>query len=149
MLFEIRNLTKVYGDRAVLNISELDFEKGTIYALLGPNGSGKTTLLEILSLLLAPTAGMIKYNNKRVDFTTNNLTAFRREIVMVQQNPVLFTTTVFKNLDYGLKIRKIPKGERLKMIMDSLEMVGMGISSVRRPTNFPEERPRELRLPGH
>jgi len=126
MLFEIRNLTKVYGDRAVLNISELDFEKGTIYALLGPNGSGKTTLLEILSLLLAPTAGMIRYNNKTVDFTTNNLTAFRREIVMVQQNPVLFTTTVFNNLDFGLKIRKIPKGKRLKLIMDSLEMVGMG-----------------------
>ena len=126
MLFEIKNLTKVYGDRAVLDIPELAFEKGTVYALLGPNGSGKTTLLEILSLLLAPTAGIIKYNNKTVDFTANNLTAFRREIVMVQQNPVLFTTTVFKNLDFGLKIRKIPKGERLKMIMDSLEMVGMG-----------------------
>lgn len=125
MLFEIRNLTKVYGGRAVLDISELDFEKGTIYALLGPNGSGKTTLLEILSLLLPPTSGMIRYDNKQIDFKANNLTIFRREIVMVQQNPVLFTTTVHKNLDFGLKIRAIPKREREKIIMDSLEMVGM------------------------
>ena len=112
MLFQIRNLIKVYGSRTVLDIPELDFEKGAIYALLGPNGSGKTTLLEILSLLLPPTKGTITYKNTAIDFRSNNLTALRREIVMVQQNPVLFTTTVYKNLAFGLKIRGIPKLER-------------------------------------
>ena len=100
MLFEIRNLTKVYGRRTVLDIKELDFERGLIYALLGPNGSGKTTLLEILSLLNPPTTGTIRYNHRTVDSSENNLTTFRREIVMVQQNPVLFTTTVYKNLEF-------------------------------------------------
>jgi len=125
MLFQVRNLKKFYGDRTVLDISELHFEKGIIYALLGPNGSGKTTLLEILSLLMPPTAGSIRYKNKEVDFTGNNLAALRREIVMVQQNPVLFTTTVYKNLEFGLQVRGISKTERARIIEESLDLVGM------------------------
>lgn len=125
MLFEIRDLTKVFSDRTVLDIPHLDFEKGFIYSLLGPNGSGKTTLLEILSLLSPPTAGRIRYNDRDVVFTENNLTPLRREIVMVQQNPVLFTTTVYKNLEFGLKIRGITKREREQIIEGSLDLVGM------------------------
>lgn len=126
MLFRIRNLTKVYGQRTVLDIPELDFEKGYIYALLGPNGSGKTTLLEILSLLAPPTRGSVTYEEMPIDFKTNNLTALRRQIVMVQQHPVLFTTTVYKNLAFGLKIRGIPKRERERTVKASLDLVGMG-----------------------
>jgi tungstate transport system ATP-binding protein len=44
---------------------------------------------------------------------------------MVDQHPILFTTTVFKNLEFGLKVRKIAKNERERMIAESLEMVGM------------------------
>ena len=126
MLFRIRNLTKVYGQRMVLDIPELNFEKGAIYALLGPNGSGKTTLLEILSLLSFPTGGAITYEERPIDFKGNNLTAIRREIVMVQQHPVMFTTTVYKNLAFGLKIRGIPQLERERIIKESLDLVGMG-----------------------
>ncbi|MFC1825222.1 ABC transporter ATP-binding protein [Thermodesulfobacteriota bacterium] len=125
MLFEIKNLTKLYGDRSVLEISSLVFEKKAIYALLGPNGSGKTTLLEILSLLDPPTTGYIKYDGRVIDFRANDLTRLRKEIVMVQQSPVLFTTTVFKNLEFGLKIRGISKIERDKIIDASLDLVGM------------------------
>ena len=125
MLFEIKDLKKAYGERTVLDIPDLHFEEGIIYALLGPNGSGKTTLLEILSLLMPPTAGRIRYRNKEVDFTGNNLAALRREIVMVQQNPVLFTTTVYKNLEFGLQIRGISKTERARIIEESLDLVGM------------------------
>lgn len=126
MLFQIKNLIKVYGSRTVLDIPELDFDKEAIYALLGPNGSGKTTLLEILSLLLPPTSGSINYKDIPIDFKANNLTALRREIVMVQQNPVLFTTTVYKNLAFGLKVRGVPKRERDRIVEGSLDLVGMG-----------------------
>jgi len=125
MLFEVRNLKKVYQGRTVLDLPELDFDKGLIYALQGPNGSGKTTLLEILSLLIPPSSGSIFYNQRRIDSTGGNMTALRREIVMVQQNPVLFTTTVYKNLEFGLKIRGIPRMERDKTIGESLDLVGM------------------------
>ena len=125
MLFQIKALTKVYGDRTVLDLPDLAFEKGIVYALQGPNGSGKTTLLEILSLLIPPTTGEILYDGRTIDFTRNNLTALRREIVMVQQNPVLFTTTVYKNLEFGLKVRGITKGARKKTIEEALDLVGM------------------------
>jgi len=125
MVFEIIDLKKVFGDRTVLDIPHLYFEKGIMYSLLGPNGSGKTTLLEILSLISPPTTGRIRYNDRDVVFTGNNLTPLRRKIVMVQQNPVLFTTTVYKNLEFGLKIRGISKKEREKIIEGSLDLVGM------------------------
>jgi tungstate transport system ATP-binding protein len=125
MLFEIKGLTKVYGDRTVLDIPKLGFQKGIIYSLQGPNGSGKTTLLEILSLLLPPTAGRLKYNDTDIDLHGNNLTALRREIVMVQQKPLLFTTTVYKNLEFGLMVRGMPKDEKRKIIEASLDLVDM------------------------
>ncbi len=125
MLFEIRNLTKCYKNRTVLDIEQLDFEKGHIYALLGPNGSGKTTLLEILGLLNRPDTGMVKYNGRTINYNTNHLYRLRRNIALVQQNPVLFSTSVYKNLEFGLKIRRIPKIKRRRMIEETLELVAM------------------------
>lgn len=126
MLFQIRNLKKIYGQRTVLDITDLEFEKGVIYALLGPNGSGKTTLLEILGLLLSPTSGEIRYENRIVNTNKNHLFALRREVIMVHQNPVLFSTSIYKNLEFCLKIRGVPKGDRDGMIRESLDLVGLG-----------------------
>jgi len=125
MLFQLKDLTKIYGDRRVLDISELNLEKGDICALLGPNGSGKTTLLEILSLLIPPTSGRIKYKDMDITLSGKHLTALRREIVMVQQNPVLFSTTVRKNLEFCLKIRGVTPKARGKIIDGSLDLVRM------------------------
>jgi tungstate transport system ATP-binding protein len=125
MLFSVKNLTKVYGERTVLDLPDLVFEKGLIYALQGPNGSGKTTLLETLSLLIPPSTGTILYDGRNIDFTHTDLTSLRREIVMVQQHPVLFTTTVYKNLEFGLKIRGTSRMERQRIIEESLDLVGM------------------------
>ncbi|MBW2348580.1 MAG: ATP-binding cassette domain-containing protein [Deltaproteobacteria bacterium] len=124
-LFRLRGLRRVYGDRTVLDIPELDFREGAICALLGPNGSGKTTLIEILALLRSPTEGILRYRDKLVDFSSGDLHALRREIVMVGQNPVLFSTTVQKNLDFGLKVRKVPKRQRAVRIDEALDLVGM------------------------
>lgn len=125
MLYRIENLKKIYGNRTVLEIESLEFEEAKIYALLGPNGSGKTTLLEIMSFLIPPSSGKLYYRGKKVDLSPNNLTPLRREIVMVQQIPVLFTTSVYKNLDFCLKIRGIEKSNRTRAIEQALDMVGM------------------------
>jgi tungstate transport system ATP-binding protein len=125
MLFEIRNLTKVYGDRTVLDVPELGIERGKVHGLLGPNGSGKTTLLEILSFLLAPTTGDIVYDSRTVSFFDSPLQNLRREVSMVDQQPILFSTTVYKNVEFGLKIRKISRSQRKKIVHEVLELVGM------------------------
>lgn len=125
MVYEISQLTKVYGNRTVLDIPLIKIEKGSIYALLGPNGAGKTTLLNILGLLEPPTTGNIIYQSQPVQFSEQYLQPLRKVIVMVEQHPILFTTTVYKNLEFGLKIRRIPKKERDLIIEESLDLVGM------------------------
>jgi tungstate transport system ATP-binding protein len=125
MLFQLTDLIKIYGGRRVVDIPELKLEKGVICALLGPNGSGKTTLLEILSLLIPPTSGKLRYKRIGINFSGKNPTSLRREIVMVQQNPVLFSTTVRKNLEFCLKIRGVAPEAREKIIDESLDLVRM------------------------
>jgi tungstate transport system ATP-binding protein len=125
MLFAINNLTKIYGGRKVLDIPELYLDKGKVCGLLGPNGSGKTTLLEILSFLLFPTTGEILYDSRKVVFSETILQQLRREVVMVEQQPILFTTSVRKNVEFGLRIRKAPRERRRRMIDEVLDLVRM------------------------
>ncbi len=125
MLYEISQLTKVYGRSTVLNIPSLEIEQGRIYALIGPNGAGKTTLLNILGFLDIPTGGSLRFQSKPVRYTASELQNLRKVVVMVDQHPILFTTTVYKNLDFGLKIRGMSQRDRGRIIDETLELVGM------------------------
>ena len=125
MIFTITDLIKRYGERTILDIPALRFEKGAIYGLQGPNGAGKTTLLNILALLESPTSGVLSYKSKPVQYVEPYLQRLRKEVILVDQLPLLFTTTVFKNLEFGLKIRGIDNEERKRRIDKGLDMVGM------------------------
>lgn len=125
MLYELLNLTRVFDQRTVLDIPELRLEKRLIYAILGPNGSGKTTLLNLLAFLDKPSSGRIRFLGKPVPGNGSALVAMRRKVVLVDQNPILFTSSVFHNLAFGLKLRKVAPGARKKRIEAALEMVGM------------------------
>jgi len=125
MLYVISQLVKAYHERIVLDIHSMEVEKGIIYALLGPNGAGKTTLLNILGFLEPPTAGRIWYRSVQVQFSTSYLKKLRQGVVLVDQNPILFTTTVYKNVEFGLKIRGMSKNLRDKMVNEALDLVGM------------------------
>jgi tungstate transport system ATP-binding protein len=125
MLYEIKNLIKSYDGRAVLDLKGLSIEKGKVVGLLGPNGAGKTTFMEILAFLLPPTSGEVWYEDRRVNFSSAKLTDLRRKVVLVQQQPILFTTTVFKNVEFPLKIRKTEKQKRSRIVEDLLRLVGM------------------------
>lgn len=125
MLYSISGLKQIYGDRAVLDIPSLSIDEGDIYALLGPNGAGKTTLLNILAFLSRPSVGTIRFRSRDVTFSEPALQAFRREVVMVDQAPILFTSTVYRNVEFGLNVRRIPAAERQRMIADALDLVGM------------------------
>ena len=125
MLYSIRNLKKIYNGRTVLDIPELSIKSGKIYGLLGPNGSGKTTLLSILGLLNAPTSGTLFYQDKPVVFSEKKMQPLRREIILVDQHPIMFTTSVFKNVAFGLKLRKIHGKEQRQRVEEALDRVGM------------------------
>jgi tungstate transport system ATP-binding protein len=124
-LFSLANVTRVYGRRTVLNISHLDIEANRIHALLGPNGAGKTTLLNILGFLEPPTTGKIQFRSKPVPYVEAALQQLRRSAVLVDQHPILFSTSVYKNLEFGLKIRGIAPEKRRRIIEETLDLVGM------------------------
>jgi len=125
MLYQLNNLTKTYNGNTVLDLKHLSLQKGKVIGLLGPNGSGKTTLLEILAFLLPPTSGEIWFKQEKVNANIGRLMKLRRKVVLVQQHPILFTTTVYKNIDFPLKIRNTPMAKRVEMVNELLELVGM------------------------
>ncbi len=125
IVYSLKNISRCVGEKKILDIESLEIEKGHIYALLGPNGSGKTTLLNIMGFLDLPSSGQIRFNEKQVIFTERALQKQRRKVVMVQQNPILFTSSVYKNLEFGLKVRKVAKNHRKNIIEESLDLVGL------------------------
>ena len=125
MLYELSNIIKSYNGRIVLDLPTASFQSRKIIGLLGPNGAGKTTLLEILAFLLPPSSGTIRFMRENVDSNSNIIYFLRQKVVLVQQKPILFSTTVFKNMEFPLKVRKMEKVERRRIIEDLLGLVGM------------------------
>jgi glycerol transport system ATP-binding protein len=109
----------------VLRDVELRWRDGGAYALLGPSGCGKTTLLNIMSGLIRPTAGRVRYGDKDV----TDLDTRRRNIAQVFQFPVIYDTfTVFENLAFPLRNRGLKGSEvtsRVHHIAELLELEGM------------------------
>ena len=125
MFYVLKNLKKIYDQRTVLDLKAFTLKKGRVLAILGPNGAGKTTLLKILAFLLPPTSGEFWFEEERVDFGEGRLIDLRRKVVLVQQQPILFTTNVSKNVEFPLRIRGRPKAERDRLVGDLLDLVGM------------------------
>jgi tungstate transport system ATP-binding protein len=125
MLYELKHMKKNYDGRTVLDIESLTLKEGKITGLLGPNGAGKTTLLKILTYILKPTSGDLCFRGYRVDFSGGKLIDLRRKVVLVQQQPILFTSTVENNVAFPLRIRKIQKDKSERLIDELLELVGM------------------------
>jgi len=118
---ELKSVTKVFGDKTVLEGINLQIHEGEILALLGPNGSGKTTLLKILAFIEKPTNGEVEFKGGTV--TARNTEKMRMQSTLVFQKTTLFDTSVYNNIAYGLKIRKIPKDVRNEEIKRVLRLV--------------------------
>src|SRR5699024_6162718 len=102
----------------------LTIEQGELISLLGPSGCGKTTTLRMIAGLLDPTTGSIKLDDKEII----NVPTHKREIGLVLQNYALFHhLTIFENVAYGLKRKKIAKSEiesRVKGTLASVQLTG-------------------------
>lgn len=121
ILAELTNVTKRFGSRTVLDRISLQIENGEILALLGPNGSGKSTLLKVLAFLLKPESGEIKFQGEVA--TKSNSERMRLQSVLVFQKTLLFNTSVFNNVAYGLKMRKTPKSLVEEQVREALQLV--------------------------
>ena len=125
MLYLLSNLEKRYRNRKALDIERLEIPEDSVCALLGPNGSGKTTLLHVLAFLSSPSRGTLHFMGEPVDWHENRLHRLRRKVVLVEQHPIMFTTSVMENVAYGLRVRGVPASGRFKVAAECLERVGM------------------------
>lgn len=109
------------ADYALLPL-KMTFEDGGAYALLGPSGCGKTTMLNIMSGLMAPSQGIVKFDGQDV----TKLSPQHRNIAQVFQFPVIYDTmTVEENLAFPLKNRKVPELQIKKRVGEIAEMLDM------------------------
>ena len=117
---QIKDISKAFDQTQVLNNIDLDIPDGSFTIILGPSGCGKSTLLRILSGLETSDGGEIWISGKDVTHAEPK----DRQVAMVFQNYALYPhMTAFKNVEYSLKIKKVPKEERRKKVMEALHTV--------------------------
>ncbi len=106
----------------ILDIQSLTIPNGKITSIVGSSGSGKTTLLRHLNKLISPSSGSIFYFN--TPLTEIDSVELRRKVVMLSQNPVIFTGTVKDNLLCGLGFseKTFPQDNKLKEILEIVEL---------------------------
>ena len=121
----LKGVTFSYDARLskVLFIEDLELERGGTTVIVGPNGSGKTTLLKILSGLLKESGGELKLYGRAV--TNGAREKLCRMSVFVHQNPYIFSGSVRHNIEYGLKLKRLPRNERNGIVAEVLNKVGL------------------------
>jgi putative spermidine/putrescine transport system ATP-binding protein len=129
----VRGLTKRYGDVVAVDGIDLDIAAGEFFTMLGPSGSGKTTTLRMIAGFETPDEGTIELAGKDV----SRLPPFDRPVNTVFQDYALFPhMSVQENVEYGLMVKKVKKGERRSRAAEALEMVQLAGFGSRKPAQL-------------
>ncbi|WP_413282758.1 ABC transporter ATP-binding protein [Vibrio sp. MA40-2] len=121
------------GKVNILEDYNLEIEDGKLVSILGPSGCGKTTTLKAVAGFLEAAGGEILIDNEDYSKVPVN----KRNFGIVFQSYALFPNmTVFENVSYGLRLRKVPKDEAKKMVLDILETVELLSLKDRKPENL-------------
>ncbi|MEV0494142.1 ABC transporter ATP-binding protein [Streptomyces atratus] len=133
MAIRLQNLRKSFGRTEAVAGVDLEIADGEFFSMLGPSGSGKTTVLRMIAGFEAPTSGTIELAGSDV----TGLAPFERDVHTVFQDYALFPhMTVEQNVAYGLKVRKVPKAERLRQAREALASVRLTDFGTRRPSQL-------------
>ena len=129
----LAGVRKTYGDVVAVDGIDLEIESGEFFTMLGPSGSGKTTTLRLIAGFEQPDAGRIELTG--VDVTQQP--PYQRDVNTVFQDYALFPhMTVAENVEYGLRIRKVPRAERRSRAEGALETVRLGGLGKRKPAQL-------------
>jgi len=129
----VSGLTKRYGDVVAVDAIDLDIARGEFFTMLGPSGSGKTTTLRMIAGFEIPDEGTIELAGEDV----SRLPPYDRPVNTVFQDYALFPhMTVQQNVEYGLMVRKVKRGERRQRAGEALEMVQLSAHGDRKPSQL-------------
>jgi putative spermidine/putrescine transport system ATP-binding protein len=129
----VRGLTKRYGDVVAVDGIDLDIQEGEFFTMLGPSGSGKTTTLRMIAGFEIPDDGTIELAGQDV----SRLPPYDRPVNTVFQDYALFPhMTVQANVEYGLMVKKVKKGERRERASRALDMVRLSAFGDRKPAQL-------------
>jgi len=129
----VRNLTKSFDGKTILNNISFDLKEGEFLSILGPSGCGKTTLLRILIGLEAADSGEILKGGKDI----SKLKSIKRGMGIVFQNYALFPNmNVLENVEYALKLQPETKAQAREIAMRTLEQVGLTDQINKRPNQL-------------
>ncbi|WP_233569453.1 ABC transporter ATP-binding protein [Leucobacter sp. OH1287] len=130
---ELKGVTKSFGDFTAVDNLDLTIRQGEFFSMLGPSGSGKTTVLRMIAGFEPTTSGSIFLDGQDV----TSLPPFDREVNTVFQDYALFPhMTIFENVEYGLKVHRVPKAERQRLVTEALEQVRLDHLAERRPSQL-------------
>jgi sulfate/thiosulfate transport system ATP-binding protein len=133
MGISVANISKSFGDFAALSDVSLEVPTGRLTALLGPSGGGKSTLLRIIAGLEQPDAGTVEIEGR----DATRLPPQKRSVGFVFQHYAAFKhLTVFRNVAFGLEIRKRPKAEIRARVHELLELVHLDQFADRLPSQL-------------
>ena len=119
-VIEIKGVAKSFGAFTALHSIDLTIADQEFMVLLGASGCGKTTLLRIIAGLETPTSGEVWIGGRRVD----HLPARERGIAMVFQNYAVFPhLTVYENIAFGLRMKKVPQAEVERRVTKTAELM--------------------------
>ncbi|ANP52585.1 putative spermidine/putrescine transport system ATP-binding protein [Streptomyces griseochromogenes] len=129
----LQDLRKSFGETTAVAGVDLEIRDGEFFSMLGPSGSGKTTVLRLIAGFETPGRGRIELAGQEV----TGLAPFERDVHTVFQDYALFPhMTVEQNVAYGLKVRKVPKAERLVRARKALAEVRLEGYGQRRPAQL-------------
>jgi spermidine/putrescine transport system ATP-binding protein len=129
-LLSLKNVSKAFDDKTVLNSLDLDILDGEFITLLGPSGCGKTTLLRLMAGFEQPDTGAVSLSGHDITHAAPE----HRPLNTVFQNYALFPhMSVYDNVAYGLKMEKRPRGEIRQRVNDVLAMVQLQDFARRKP----------------
>jgi len=124
-LIETIDLCQRYDEQDILKNINMKVERGEVFALIGPTGTGKTTLLRLIDLLDLPASGRIYFDGLDTTESARVRLEVRRRMAFVLQKPVVFNTSVYDNIAYGLKWRGEEKSNIHQKVSNILEMVNL------------------------
>ncbi len=130
MSIKFQNVTKKFGDSAVVDDLSLEIEDGEFVVLLGPSGCGKTTTMRMLAGLETVTSGDIYVGDERI----NDVPTQQRDLAMVFQSYALYPhMTIAENIAYPLRVRKLDRDERENRVARVARMLEIEALLQRRP----------------